>query len=81
MRTAAPVASMSLIAALCATIVWQAINLWRPHHFAMPTAPGTNRLERGAANCRAGDDPILFVRKTRRAGGRRDGVTIFCPPG
>jgi cellulose synthase operon protein C len=39
MKTAAPVASMSLIAILCAAIVWQAVNLWRPHHFAMPPAP------------------------------------------
>jgi cellulose synthase operon protein C len=39
MKTAAPVASMSLIAILCAAIVWQAVNLWRPHHFAMPLAP------------------------------------------
>jgi cellulose synthase operon protein C len=39
MKTAAPVASMSLIAALCAAIVWQAINLWRPHRFATPPAP------------------------------------------
>jgi cellulose synthase operon protein C len=36
MKTAAPVASMSLIAILCAAIVWQAVNLWRPHHFASP---------------------------------------------
>jgi cellulose synthase operon protein C len=39
MKTAAPVASMSLIAILCAAIVWQAVNLWRPHHFALPPAP------------------------------------------
>jgi hypothetical protein len=39
MRTAAPVASVSLIAILCAAIVWQAINLWRPRHFALPPAP------------------------------------------
>jgi hypothetical protein len=39
MKTAAPVASVSLIALLCAAIVWQAVNLWRPHHFAMPPAP------------------------------------------
>jgi cellulose synthase operon protein C len=39
MKTAAPLASVSLIAALSAAIVWQAVNLWRPHHFAMPPAP------------------------------------------
>jgi cellulose synthase operon protein C len=38
-KTAAPVASLSLIAILCAAIVWQAVNLWRPHHFALPPAP------------------------------------------
>jgi cellulose synthase operon protein C len=36
MKTATPVAGTSLIAILCAAIAWQAINLWRPHHFAMP---------------------------------------------
>jgi hypothetical protein len=39
MKTAVPLASVSLIAILCAAIVWQAVNLWRPHHFAMPPAP------------------------------------------
>lgn len=39
MKTAAPVASMSLIAILCAAIVWQALNLWRPRHFSTPPAP------------------------------------------
>jgi cellulose synthase operon protein C len=40
MKTAAPVASMSLIAILCAAIVWQAVNLWRPHHFVLPPTVG-----------------------------------------
>jgi hypothetical protein len=39
MKTAAPLASISLIAILGAAIVWQAANLWRPHHFALPPAP------------------------------------------
>ena len=39
MKTAVPLTSVSLIAILGAAIVWQAINLWRPHHFAMPPAP------------------------------------------
>ncbi len=38
MRTAAPVAGMSIIAALAAAIVWQAVNLWRPHNYVWPTA-------------------------------------------
>jgi hypothetical protein len=41
-----PVAGMSLIAILCAAIVWQAINLWRPHHFAMPPA----QVDQSASN-------------------------------
>jgi cellulose synthase operon protein C len=40
MKTAAPVASMSLIAILSGAIVWQAVNLWRPHHFVLPPAAG-----------------------------------------
>jgi hypothetical protein len=40
MKTAAPVASMTLIAILGGAIVWQAINLWRPHHFVLPPAAG-----------------------------------------
>jgi cellulose synthase operon protein C len=39
MRTAAPVASVLLIGALVSAIVWQAVNLWRPHNFVMPTTP------------------------------------------
>jgi hypothetical protein len=48
MKTAAPVASVLLIAALIAAIVWQAVSIWRPHNFVLPalinqsTAPATS---------------------------------------
>jgi cellulose synthase operon protein C len=46
MRTAAPVASMLLAAALALAVVWQGVNLWRqPHSITMPmmTSPAVMR--------------------------------------
>jgi cellulose synthase operon protein C len=46
MRTAAPVASMLLVAALALAVVWQGVNLWRqPRSITMPmmTAPAVMR--------------------------------------
>src|SRR5580658_7415883 len=46
MRTAAPVASMLLVAALALAVVWQGVNLWRqPRSITMPmmTAPAAMR--------------------------------------
>jgi cellulose synthase operon protein C len=46
MRTAAPVASMLLVAALGVAVVWEGVNLWRqPRSFTMPmmTAPAVMR--------------------------------------
>jgi cellulose synthase operon protein C len=67
MKTAAPVASMSLIAILGAAIVWQAINLWRPHHFAMPPAAG----DQSASN----ETPSAPVPETQPSSSAKPGAT------